>query len=402
MAWQNSLVPLFWILFLSFCFQFLASKLPLLKIPTVIAYIFLGMILNNSGFLSFSTSDLHWLNGISHFGLFYLMFLSGLEVDVKMFDIRSDSGRTDTHDGKPLVIGCMMFVSTAFLSYLIARIVQQMDPHVQAWMMMLILSTTSLGIILPVLKEMKLIRSQYGQTLLTAAFLADLLTMLAISIAADIYQSGWHIRQLYVGLLLPFFIILYLMIQRIRQTSLWDKYITPNPTVKIQASLALLGLFGIVTDFVGAESLLGSFLAGILFSCFRLGEHNRLRIQLELIGYSFLIPIFFIMVGMQFHLRAFLHDSAALSWIPFLLLSAYAVKFLPTLWFGRFFGFRNVVAGGVLLSSRLTLVIVACSIGLHLGIVSTTIYEAMIIVAILTCTLSPIAFVMLQKTFTSE
>src|ERR1700730_7196178 len=124
-----------------------------------------------------------------------------------------------------------------------------------------------------------------------------------------------------------------------------------------------MGLFGVFSHMLGADPILGSFLAGMLLACFQLKEENRLRQHLEVIGYSFFIPIFFVMVGAHFHVLSVLQSRDVLTWIPFLIISAYAVKTLPLIWASRLFGQRKSIAGGCLLSSRMTLVIVAASLG---------------------------------------
>ncbi|MGZ4164337.1 MAG: cation:proton antiporter [Tumebacillaceae bacterium] len=401
MSWQGSLIPLFWILLLAFAFQALTTKLPWLRIPTIIAYIALGMILGNGGAPWMHALDWTWLNGISHFGLFYLMFLSGLEVDMRLLRFRRTTNRTDIQTGglhqNPLRMGLSLFALTAALSYFLSWLMSQMDSHLQPWMMMLVLSTTSLGIVLPVLREQQLHRTRYGQTLLTAALLADLVTMLCISIASDLYVNGFSLRQLSVGLLLPFLVACYFAITRLQKTSLWRRWLQPDATGKLQAVLALLGLFGVLTDFTGSEPILCSFLAGILLSCFRLREDNKLRQQLEVVGYGFIIPIFFVMVGANFKLDALLHSQAALVWIPLLLITAYAVKVLPMLWLGHSYGTRNSWAGGLLLSSRMTLVLVATTIGVQIGAIPRAIDQAMLVVAIVTCMLSPILFTIVAR-----
>jgi CPA2 family monovalent cation:H+ antiporter-2/trk system potassium uptake protein TrkA len=403
MTWQGSLIPLFWILLLAFAFQAITSKIPWLRIPTIIAYIVLGIILGNGGAPWSQPLNWAWLNGISHFGLFYLMFLSGMEVDMRLLRfsrpqqaIASTAPATGIANN-PLHMGLALFALTAVLSYTLSWFMSQMDHHLQAWMMMLVLSTTSLGIVLPVLREQGLHRTRYGQTLLTAALLADLVTMLCISIATDMYTNGFSLHQLSVGLLLPFLIACYFAIARFQKTSLWQRWLQPDATGKLQAVLALLGLFGVLTDFTGSEPILGSFLAGILLSCFQLREDNKLRQQLEVVGYGFIIPIFFVMVGVNFKLDALLNSRAALAWIPLLLIAAYAVKVLPMIWLGRSYGTRNSWAGGLLLSSRMTLVIVACTIGVQIGVIPRAIDQAMLVVAVVTCMLSPILFTMVAR-----
>lgn len=403
MTWQGSLIPLFWILLLAFAFQMITSKISWLRIPTIIAYIGLGIILGNGGAPWSAPLNWAWLNGISHFGLFYLMFLSGMEVDMRLLRFSRSRQEISNAESKPalannpLYMGVALFAVTAALSYTLSWFMSQMDHHLQAWMMMLVLSTTSLGIVLPVLREQGLHRTRYGQTLLTAALLADLVTMLCISIATDLYTNGFSLHQLSVGLLLPFLIACYFAIARLQKTSLWRRWLQPDATGKLQAVLALLGLFGVLTDFTGSEPILGSFLAGILLSCFQLREDNKLRQQLEVVGYGFIIPIFFVMVGANFKLDALLNSRAALAWIPLLLIVAYAVKILPMIWLGRSYGTRNSWAGGLLLSSRMTLVIVACTIGVQIGVIPRAIDQAMLVVAIVTCMLSPILFTMVAR-----
>lgn len=410
MTWQGSLIPLFWILLLAFAFQAATNRLQWLRIPTIIVYIVLGVILGNGGAPWADTHQWGWLNGVSHFGLFYLMFLSGMEVDMRLLRPKKSLPTAQPKQpsmqqqkqkmrlsNNPLLMGLALFALTAVLSYALSCLMALLDPGLKPWMMMLVLSTTSLGIVLPVLRELGLQRSSYGQTLLTAALLADLVTMLLISVAADLYTQGFSLRQLSVGLLLPFLVVCYFAISRLQKTNLWRRWLQPDATGKLQAIFALLGLFGVLTDFTGSEPILGSFLAGILLSCFQLREDNRLRMQLEVVGYGFIIPVFFVMVGANFQVGALVQSHAAIAWIPLLLIAAYAVKLLPMLWLGHSYGVRDAWAGGLLLSSRMTLVIVACQIGMQIGVIPRAIDQAMLVVAIVTCMLSPILFTILKR-----
>nr|WP_283809081.1 cation:proton antiporter [Tumebacillus amylolyticus] len=373
----------------AFLLQRATAHLPWLRIPTVIAYILFGLFLGQTVSPIWKEQS-GWLGGVSQFGLFYLMFLSGLEVDLRLLVPRRDGP-------KLLQKALLLFAATAVLSYALAWGMHVIDPQIQPWMMMLILSTTSLGIILPVLKERGLLRTVYGQTLLTAALLADLLTMLGISVAADWVKNGFSWRQLTVGLLIPLVAAFYVAILRLYRSKFWDSWFGGNGVLKMQGVLALLGLFGVMTDWTGSEPILGSFLVGLLVSSFRLPEKNPLRQQMESIGYSFVIPIFFVTVGAQFDLGAFFASETARTWVPLLLLCAYGVKLLPMLWFGGAMPLRERLAGGLLLSSRMTLVIVAASIGVQLHVIPREIEEAMLVVGIVTCICSPLLFSLMKK-----
>lgn len=393
MGWHGSLMPLFWILLMVFLTQLSVHILSWLKIPSVIAYIGLGILIGNGGLHFIKLPNLNWINGIGQFGLFYLMFLSGLEIDIKLLRSKSVLIEKDKKRGRhTLFTSTMIFVCSLALSLGLALLMYRVDHRIQPWMMMLILSTTSLGIVLPVLKEGRLLHHLYGQLLLTAAFVADFTVMILISIAGDMYTQGFSWNQLVMGLLLPLFYLTYYAVDYIRKSKLWKSYYQSASSSKVQAVLGLLALYGIFSDFTGAEPMLGSFLAGILLSCFHLDESNHLRKQLDTIGYGFVIPIFFVMVGVHVPLHKILSLNGMFNWILFLLLSAYAVKLLPMFWFGQGFGRKSSIAGGILLSSNLTLVIVATSIAAEYGILPHYINEALLVVALTTCIVSPILF----------
>ena len=104
------------------------------------------------------------------------------------------------------------------------------------------------------------------------------------------------------------------------------------------------------------------------------------------------MPIFFIMVGVGFDLPALLSSGRALLLVPILVGVAYTVKLLPILIFRFQFSWRETLGAGVLMSARLSLIIAAAAIGLELGVITEAVNSAVILVAVITCTISPILF----------
>ena len=387
---HGALIPLFWLYLSIFVVQMLLSRMKVIRIPSVLAYLILGILFSYYGTGLFHQEQMKWLDGLSEFGLYYLMFLSGMEIDFK--SLRYQKGAKIRQN--PLIIGLLVFVGSALLAFLLGTRIHQIDPSIKSWMIMLILLTTSLGIVMPVLKETGVIKSQYGQLLLTSAILADLITMIILSIIGGSYHTGFTWRQASVGLLLPLSVIIYQAIFRLRKTKYWHKEFHKNSVLRLQGLLAVLGLYGIITDMTGSEVILGSFLAGFLLASFHLHDHHPFKEQLEGIGYGLIIPIFFVMVGFRFNLSEFVRSPEALGWVPLLLSTAYIVKVLPMMCLGPILGMRRALAGGFLLSSRMTLIVVAASIGMRLGVISKEIQDAVIVVAIITSLLSPMIFSM--------
>jgi Trk K+ transport system NAD-binding subunit len=146
---------------------------------------------------------------------------------------------------------------------------------------------------------------------------------------------------------------------------------------------------------LGTEVILGAFLAGAIISLLKRPEDSELVHQLDAIGYGFFIPIFFIMVGVDFNLASLLESPSALLLVPLLLISAAVVKLVPSLVFKVGFSWKQTLAAGTLLSSRLSLIIAASAIGLRLGVISETFNAAIILVAITTVMFAPPIFVRL-------
>ena len=112
--------------------------------------------------------------------------------------------------------------------------------------------------------------------------------------------------------------------------------------------------------------------------------------KLSALGFGFLIPIFFIHVGMGFDLRN-VAGPAQLIFTGQLLLLALAVKILPAL----LFLFRGLSVGmavsvGLVLSTRLSLIVAAAAIGAAEGLISVETKDAVVLLAVLTCLLGPV------------
>ncbi|WP_186445600.1 cation:proton antiporter [Paenibacillus cremeus] len=393
---HGALIPLFWLYLCIFGVQLLLNRMKTFRIPSILAYLILGLLLSYYGKGLFHEEQIKWLDGLSEFGLYYLMFLSGMEIDLNL--LRTNQGKKLWQT--PLMFGFFVFLGTALLAFLLGTRIHQIDPALHSWMIMLILLTTSLGIVMPVLKEAGVIQSEYGQLLLTSAILADLITMIVLSIIGGSYQTGFTWHQASVGLLLPLSIVIYQTIIRLRQTSLWRLEFQKNAVARLQGLLAILGLYGIITDMTGSEAILGSFLAGFLLASFRLHDNHPFKEQLEGIGYALIIPIFFVMVGFRFNVTEFIHSPQSLRWVPLLLSTAFVVKVLPMMCLSPILGMRRALAGGFLLSARMTLIVVAASIGIRLGVINKEIQDAVIVVAIISSLLSPLIFSMNMKNLT--
>src|SRR5690606_35152280 len=86
--------------------------------------------------------------------------------------------------------------------------------------------------------------------------------------------------------------------------------------IKLRVAFSTLLIFVVLAETLGIEIIVGAFLAGAIVAMLRTPEDRELSSQLEGIGFGFFIPIFFIMVGVDFNLPALLGSTEALLSVP--------------------------------------------------------------------------------------
>jgi trk system potassium uptake protein TrkA len=391
-----SFVPLLVVLGLSFLVPIALSRVKGLFIPLVIGEIVAGMVIGPSGLGIVTEGKV--LRILSELGFAFLMFLCGLEIDFAdvMKSGQSAASRWRRWVSNHLVLGVVTFALTLALAVISAFLLSGLSLTIDPWIMSLILATTSLGVVAPVLKERGFIDDRFGQLILASAMIADFLSIFLISIYVLFRSRGPTFELLLVLLLLAAFVVAYriagLFRDHLPAQRLIAEISSATSQIKLRGALALALVFIVLAESLGIENILGAFLAGFILSLFSEKEDSPLREKLDAIGYGFFIPIFFIMVGVSFDLPALLESRETLLVVPLLVIIAYAVKMLPALLYRVACSWRETLSAGILISSRLSLLVAAAAIGLELGAISQGVYSAIILVAIVTCTLSPILF----------
>jgi Kef-type K+ transport system membrane component KefB/Trk K+ transport system NAD-binding subunit len=367
-------------------------------IPVVVGEILAGLILGKSGFNIIHPNI--ELDFMAEIGFAFLMFLSGLEIDFSIMGLNKGNKMTDQGIKKisPVMLGVLSFLVTIIFAFLLGLLFTRLELISDPWIMALILSTTSLGIVVPVLKEKKIISHQYGQSILIASLLADFVTMILITVYASIYGRGglsYEILLIFI-LFLAFAIFVRLGLKGAQNDQIQRKMSDleeNSPQIWVRGALALMLGFVVLAEFLGAELILGAFLAGAIIAILLPHHEEGMLVEkLEAIGYGIFIPIFFIMVGVKFNLPMLLQNPKALLLTPILLVAAFLVKIIGTLIFKNQYSWKETIASGFLLSSRLSLIIAASAIGLSLGVINEETNSAIILVATLTSIISPMIF----------
>ncbi len=397
MEQHASITSLVIVMVVAFITPIILHRLKLTIIPVVVAEIIMGLLIGKSGF-NIVHEDA-WLSTLSTLGFLFLMFLSGLEIDFTAFSgNKKQTSRRANEKKEPntfvvaLIIFIGIFIVSLGLSYLfvLAGFIENM------FLMTLIISTISLGVVVPTLKDAHLMKTNIGQIILLVAVIADLATMILLAVFVSIYGGGegntWLLLVLFAA-----GVLLYFVGRTFKNRSFINALSTGTTQIGTRAVFALIILLVAISETVGAENILGAFLAGVLVSL--LAPDQEMVHKLDSFGYGFLIPIFFVMVGVDLDVWSLFSDKKLLVLIPLLLLALFLSKLIPVFLLKKWYGTKTVLAAGFLLTSTLSLVIAAATIGERMEMITAGMSGTLILVAVISSVLTPILF---KKLFPEE
>ena len=292
----HPVISLFVVFLAAFLTPIILHKLKLNIIPVVVAEILMGIIIGKSGFNLVETDM--WLETLSTLGFIFLMFLSGLEIDFKAFTgnakrMKLPSGKLEPNT---FVVSSLIFVGIFIVSLVLSYLFVLAGFIDNAFLMTLIISTISLGVVVPTLKEAHLMKTAIGQIILLVAVIADLVTMILLAV----FVSSTHEEGGNTWLLLILFaagVLLYFFRNRFKNRTFLESMSTGTIQIGTRAVFTLIIVLVAISETVGAENILGAFLAGVLVSL--LSPNPDLVHKLDSFGYGFLIPIFFVMIGVN-------------------------------------------------------------------------------------------------------
>jgi monovalent cation:H+ antiporter-2, CPA2 family len=397
MEHHASITSLVIVIIVAFLTPILLHRLKLNFIPVVVAEIIMGLIIGKSGF-NIVHEDA-WLSTLSTLGFLFLMFLSGLEIDFTAFSGGKNKDKNTPNSKKEpntfavaSIIFVGIFIASLGLSYLfvLAGFIENV------FLMTLIISTISLGVVVPTLKDAHLMKTNIGQIILLVAVIADLATMILLAVFVSLYDTGggntWLLLVLFAA-----GVALYFIGKSFKNRTFINALSTGTTQIGTRAVFALIILLVAISETVGAENILGAFLAGVLVSL--LAPDQEMVHKLDSFGYGFLIPIFFVMVGVDLDLWSLLSDKKLLLLIPLLLLALFLSKVIPVYLLKKWYDTKTVLAAGFLLTSTLSLVIAAATIGERMEMITPQMSGTLILVAVISSVLTPILF---KKLFPQE
>jgi len=368
----------------------IAGALPKLRVPAVVLEIVAGIVVGPNG-LDWVQIDTP-VQILALFGLAFLLFLAGLEIDLARLR------------GRTLGVAVGGYVVTLGLGLAAGSALDAAGWVQQPLLIAIALSATSLGLVVPVLKDAGQGASAVGQVAIAGATVAD---FAAIVILSFFFSTSGGSAGAKVVLLTAFTAMVVLtaivVLGAGRSMRLGDLLVRLQDTtaeIRVRLAVVLLVAFVAFASRFGLESILGAFLAGAVVSLVDRdsSSHPHLRTKLDAIGFGFVVPVFFISSGIKLDLTGLMHSPGALIRVPVFLVILLIVRGVPALLSLRQLGGRATLAVGLLQATSLPFLVTATQIGLVLGKISTVTAAAIVCAGLLSVLLfAPIALSLLRK-----
>lgn len=376
---------------LAFAVPFTIGLVPALRFPAVVVEILAGIVVGPS-VLGWVDTD-PAIDTFALVGVAFLLLLSGLEIDYERLR------------GRLLRVTALSF-GVSFGIAIVAGLVLHGAGVVKSPLLLgIILSATALSVVVPVLKDSGQISTAFGQTLIAAVSIADVGTVVLLSLFFSSESSGVGSKLVlllaFVGFVLAVGLVVLGAERSLRFSAALLRLQDTTAQIRVRAAMVLLLGFAVAAQQFGLESILGAFLAGAVIKLVDRDQamtHHDFRLKLESAGFGIFVPFFFIASGIRFDGHALFANSSTLEHVPIFVAAIFAVRFLPALLYVPLIGRRLTIAAGLLQATTLSFVVVASQIGVELDLLTPANAAALVAAALVTVIAFPVVALGLLKT----
>jgi Kef-type K+ transport system membrane component KefB len=363
---------------------------PRLRLPAVVLELLAGVALGPSvlGWAEPSAP----VRVLAVVGLAFLLLLAGLELEPERFR------------GRLVAVTGAGFAASIALALVVGLGLDAAGLVEAPLLVAIMLSATSLGVVIPVLKDAGRTSSQLGQLVLVGASIADVATIVLLSLFFSGESGGTGARAVLLGGFVLLVAAVGLTVagaeQSPRLTSALVRLQDTTAQIRVRGAFALLALFVVFAERLGLEAILGAFIAGAVLKLVdrdRAMTHPRFREKLEAVGFGVFVPFFFVTSGLTLDVDALLDDGSTLALVPLFLAALLLVRGLPALLYARTVGVRGSATAGLLQATSLGFLVVAGEIGMELGVISTATGAALVAAGLLSVLLFPAAALALLR-----
>ncbi|MGZ8223496.1 MAG: cation:proton antiporter [Methylobacter sp.] len=377
------------IAFVAMLAPFLAQLPSNFRLPVVVLEIFLGILIGPHVFNLASPDGMSGTLGV--LGLTFLLFIVGLEIDF------------DRIRGRPLTLavgGWFLSLSVAMVCMFVFTVIGliQTPPVLAA----VALSTTALGVLVPILRDRGELNSGFGTYMVAAAAVGEFGPLVVISMLV-IPTHGTVVHTLFmVTFILIAFIAAHLALntRSSRLIEILMHTMQSSGQLPVRICILLQILFVTLAAKFGLNIVMGAFTAGILAGLVIKGKEGELLLhKLDAIGYGFLIPIFFIVAGMKFEVSALWSAPLAPVQVALLLGLLVLVRGIPVLLYKKELTPEEKIPFALYSATGLPLIVIISEIGVSSGLMPPDRAAILVSAGMISVLLFPILAVKLRGKF---
>ncbi|MEP9364131.1 cation:proton antiporter [Nocardioides sp. CN2-186] len=325
-------------------------------LPGIVVELLAGLVVGPHG--------LGWIsidgpsNTLALLGVAFLFFLAGLEIDLGVI-----RGLLLVRSLSAYVVGLLLAVAATTALHAAGLV---SSPVLVA----VALSATGLGLVVPLLRDARLLGTPIGQTVAAAASVAEFAAVVVLALG---FSSGHSplLNLSLLGLLVALTLVVTFAARRLGATravtSAIDRLSDGTTQLRVRLSVALVVGLAALAQHLGLEVVLGAFFAGGILNVLDHGMRDReFRGRLDGIGYGFLVPVFFIVSGARLDLSALSWWPDALAVVPLLTLTLLVARGAPTVLL-RLGSLETTVGSGLLFATSLPFIVTATQVGVAQG-----------------------------------
>ena len=363
---------------------------PRIRLPAIALEIVLGIVIGPDvlGWVSIDTP----IQVLSLLGLAFLLLLTGLEVDFERFR------------GPVLGLTAVGYAISFGLAVLIGLGLHAGGLVKSPLLVAIALSATSVGIVIPILKDAGEVATPFGQLVAAGASLAEIAPIILLSLFFSGESAGIGAKLVLLGLFGLFVLAVGVAVlgaehaPRISATLLRLQDTTAE--IRIRASFLLLAVFVVLAERLGLEAILGAFLAGAIINLVDRDQtmtHPQCRQKLEAVGYGVFVPVFFVSTGVSFDLDALFTNATNLARVPIFLAALLVARGVPALVYRSLATGTQTLAAALLQATSVSFLVVAGQIGVQLDLLRPAVYAALVAAGLLSVVLFPVTALTLLR-----
>jgi len=340
-----------------------------LRLPTITVEIMLGALAVYFAFIV----DHAILHLVAELGFLYLMFLAGLEVDLKKLANVSPSILK-----KSLIYNVILFSLSTLITLYFGL----------SNLFIAILPMISIGLLAALRKEYGDV--EWIRLAIIVGLIGEIVSIFALTTVSAVLEFGINYEFYKTMILFTVFLIAMLIIYKIFHNLIWwypeiKTYLMPekdNQEQDIRISMAIFFLMITVMMYLQLEVAFGAFIAGTFITTFFEGHNKQLPSKLEHFGFGWLVPIFFISVGASFEIEAIFQEGLVVKAL-LITLAMILIRLIASTLFIKDIGLNKFYMLGLSHSMPLTLLIAVTTLAYNNHSITQEYYYAFILAAIL-------------------